>query len=138
MVKHIVAFKLTGTDEERREVALKFKEALLALPEQIDVLRSMEVGINENPNETWDVVLTAVVDTMADVEVYAKHPAHVAAAGLLAGHKDQLLYFDLCIVLKAGYFCAGCCRLRPHKSAVPAVDPAGRSEICLGSGRDAC
>jgi hypothetical protein len=35
MVKHIVAFKLTGTDEERREVALKFKEALLALPEQI-------------------------------------------------------------------------------------------------------
>ena len=94
MVKHIVAFKLTGTDEERREVALKFKEALLALPEQIEVLRSMEVGINENPNETWDVVLTAVVDTMADVEVYAKHPAHVAAAGLLAGHKGDRACVD--------------------------------------------
>lgn len=94
MVKHIVAFKLTGTDVERREVALKFKEALLALPEQIDVLRSMEVGINENPNETWDVVLTAVVDTMADVEVYAKHPAHVAAACLLAGHKGDRACVD--------------------------------------------
>ena len=94
MVKHIVAFKLTGTDEERREVALKFKEALLALPEQIEVLRSMEVGINENPNETWDVVLTAVVDSMADVEVYAKHPAHVAAAGLLAGHKGDRACVD--------------------------------------------
>lgn len=94
MVKHIVAFKLTGTDEERREVALKFKEALLALPEQIEVLRSMEVGINENPNETWDVVLTAVVDTMADVEVYAKHPAHVAAASLLAGHKGDRACVD--------------------------------------------
>ncbi len=94
MVKHIVAFKLTGSDVERREVALKFKEALMALPSQIEVLRSMEVGINENPNETWDVVLTAVVDSMADVEVYAKHPAHVAAAGLLAGHKGDRACVD--------------------------------------------
>lgn len=88
MVKHIVTFKLSGTFEERKEVAIKFKKALEALPGQIDVLRSIEVGINENPGETWDVVLTAIVDTMADVDVYAKHPAHVAAAGLLAGHKE--------------------------------------------------
>ena len=94
MVKHIVSFKLSGTPEERKEVALKFKAALEALPEQIEVLRSMEVGINENPNETWDVVLTAVVDTMADVDEYAKHPAHVAAAGLLAGHKDSRACVD--------------------------------------------
>ena len=94
MVKHIVSFNLTGTAEERMEVALKFKAALEALPEQIEVLRSMEVGINSNPNETWDVVLTAVVDTMADVDVYAKHPAHVAAAGLLAGHKDSRACVD--------------------------------------------
>ena len=94
MVKHIVSFKLTGTPEERKEVALKFKAALEALPEQIEVLRSMVVGINENPNETWDVVLTAVVDTMADVDVYAKHPAHVAAASLLAGHKDSRACVD--------------------------------------------
>ena len=88
MVKHIVTFKLSGTTEERRQVAENFKAALLALPEQIEVLQSMEVGINENPNEEWDVVLTAVVPTMADVDVYAKHPAHIAAAGLLAGHKE--------------------------------------------------
>lgn len=94
MVKHIVSFKLTGTAEERKEVALAFKTALEALPEQIDVLRSMEVGINENPAESWDVVLTAVVDKMADVEVYAKHPAHVAAAGLLAGHKENRACVD--------------------------------------------
>lgn len=94
MVKHIVSFKLSGTAEERKEVALKFKKALEALPEQIDVLRSMEVGINVNPNETWDVVLTAIVDKMEDVEVYAKHPAHVAVAGLLAGHKDSRACVD--------------------------------------------
>lgn len=88
MVKHIVMFKLTGTAEERLDVATRFKAALDALPQQIDVLESIEVALNQNPDETWDVVLTAVVPTMADVETYAKHPAHVAAAGLLAGHKD--------------------------------------------------
>ena len=94
MVKHIVSFKLSGSDAERLAVARSFKAALEKLPEQIDVLRSIEVGINKNPAESWDVVLTAVVDKMADVEVYAKHPAHVAAAGLLAGHKADRACVD--------------------------------------------
>lgn len=94
MVKHIVTFKLSGTPSERREIAGRFKSALLALPAQIDVLRSMEVGINENPDEDWDVVLTAVVPTMDDVSVYARHPAHVAAAALLAGHKEARACVD--------------------------------------------
>lgn len=87
-------FKLTGTQDERLEVAKKFKAALEALPAQIDVLESIEVGLNENPFEDWDVVLTAMVPTLADVDVYAKHPAHVAAAGLLAGHKDMRACVD--------------------------------------------
>ncbi|WP_285822405.1 Dabb family protein [Duncaniella freteri] len=44
--------------------------------------------MNENPSEDWDVVLTAIVPDMPSVEVYAKHPAHVAAASLIAGHKE--------------------------------------------------
>jgi hypothetical protein len=83
MVKHIVAFRLNGTAAERRDAAERFRDALMALPEQIDVLQSMEVGLNENPAEEWDVVLTAVVPTMADVATYAKHPAHVAAASIV-------------------------------------------------------
>ena len=87
MVKHIVMFKLNGEENVRRRVASEFAEALMALPGKIDCLRSMEVGLNENPSEDWDVVLTAVVDSMADVEVYAKHPAHVAAASIVGLHK---------------------------------------------------
>ena len=94
MVKHIVMFKLTGTAEERRHVAQQFKAALEALPQVIDVLQSIEVGINENAAETWDVVLTAIVPTMADVDTYARHPAHVAAAGLLAGHREARACVD--------------------------------------------
>lgn len=88
MVKHIVMFKLAGTAEERLQVSKKFKDALMQLPSQIDVLQSMEVGINQNPGEDWDVVLTAIVPSMADVATYANHPAHLAAAALLADHKS--------------------------------------------------
>ena len=94
MVRHIVTFKLSGSPEERRMVAERFRDALLALPEKIDVLKSMEVGINENPSEEWDVVLAAVVPDMQSVEVYAKHPAHVAAASLIAGHKEARACVD--------------------------------------------
>lgn len=94
MVKHIVMFKLTGTDAERRAVAESFRDALLALPAQIEVLQSMEVGIKENPAESWDVVLTATVPTLADVDVYARHPAHVAATALLSGHKESRACVD--------------------------------------------
>lgn len=94
MVKHIVSFKLSGTDDERRTVAERFKAALMELPAIIEPLQSMEVGINQNPAEDWDVVLTATVPTMADVEVYARHPAHVSAAALLAGHKEARACVD--------------------------------------------
>lgn len=94
MVKHIVTFKFKGDDNKRRQVAEEFKAALLSLPEQIDVLRSMEVGINENPNEQWNLVLIAVVDKMEDVDIYAKHPAHVAAATIIAEVKDSRACVD--------------------------------------------
>lgn len=94
MVKHIVSFKLKGTPEARLEAARAFRDALMALPAQIEVLESMEVGINENPAEDWDVVLTAVVPTMADVAVYAKHPAHVAAAGIVGPLKEARACVD--------------------------------------------
>lgn len=97
MVKHIVSFQLQGTPDERRRVATAFKNALEALPDQIDVLRSIEVGLNANPAEDWDVVLTAVVDRMEDVAVYARHPAHVATAALLGEHKKARACVD--------YFC---------------------------------
>ena len=87
MVKHIVMFKLNGDSETRRRIAGEFAAALMELPEKIECLRSMEVGLNVNPAEDWDVVLTAIVDTLPQVEEYAKHPAHVAAAAIVGPHK---------------------------------------------------
>lgn len=94
MVKHIVSFKLSGTPAERLEYATKFKEALEALPAKIPVLESIEVGLNSNPAEDWDVVLTAIVPTMEDVAVYARHPDHVAAAAIIAPVKESRACVD--------------------------------------------
>lgn len=94
MIKHVVSFKLKGTPEKRREVAQAFAKAILALPEKIECLRNVEAGVNVNPNETWDVTLVATLDNLNDVDVYAKHPAHVAAAALLADHKEARACVD--------------------------------------------
>lgn len=94
MVKHIVTFKFKGDDNVRHQAAENFKAALLALPQQIDVLRSIEVGINQNPAESWDLVLIAIVDKMEDVDIYAKHPAHIAAAALISEVKDSRACVD--------------------------------------------
>ena len=88
MVKHIVTFKLKGSPSERLELEQRFRDALVELPSKIDVLKSIEVGLNQNPAETYDVVLTAVVSTLDEVGIYAKHPAHVAAAGIIGGHVE--------------------------------------------------
>lgn len=94
MIKHIVSFKLRGSIEERRAASTAFRNALLALPERIECLSAMEVGINENPAETWDVVLTATIDTMENVAVYAAHPDHVAAAAIIAPLKEARACVD--------------------------------------------
>lgn len=84
MVKHIVSFKFTGSPDERLAVAEAFRDALLALPSSIEVLEGMEVGINANEAEDWDLVLTALLPDMESVGVYARHPAHVAAASIMS------------------------------------------------------
>ncbi len=97
MVKHVVTFKFKGTSEERRKCANDFAEALRALPAQIDELKSIEVGINENPAETWDLVLTATADSLEDVAVYSAHPAHVAAVSIIAPYKEARACVDYII-----------------------------------------
>ncbi|MDE5886555.1 MAG: Dabb family protein [Muribaculaceae bacterium] len=94
MVKHIVTFKFKGSEEERKAVAQKFADALMQLPQQIEELFSIEVGINVNPAETWDLVLTATAASLEDVAKYSAHPAHVAAVQIIAPYKEDRACVD--------------------------------------------
>ena len=96
MVKHIVMFKLKDTlsKEEKLDVMNRFKAAIEALPAQIDVFRKVFVGFNINEAEQWDICLESEFDSLDDVKLYAAHPAHVAAAGILKDAKQDRACVD--------------------------------------------
>lgn len=89
MVKHIVLFKLKEElpATEKQAVMNQFKEAIEALPAKISVIRKIEVGLNVNPTEAWDIALYSEFDSLEDVKTYAVHPDHVAAGKLLSDVK---------------------------------------------------
>lgn len=96
MVKHLVLFKLK--DEvpaaQKEAVMLAFKQAIEALPAKISVIRKIEVGLNMNPGEVWNIALYSEFDTLDDVKFYAAHSDHVAAGKLLAEVKESRACVD--------------------------------------------
>mgnify|MGYP002226719209 CR=1 FL=1 len=60
-----------------------FKAAIEALPGQDRFYPSYICGAEYQSAEKWDICLDSEFDTLADVNAYAVHPDHVAAAGLL-------------------------------------------------------
>ncbi len=86
MVKHIVLFKLKDDVpvDEKLVVMNSFKAAIEAFPAKISVIRKIEVGLNMNPVEAWNIAFYSEFDTLDDVKFYATHPDHVAAGKLFA------------------------------------------------------
>ncbi len=96
MVKHIVLFKLKDDVPTAEKLAImnNFKEAIEALPAKISVIRNIEVGLNMNPGETWDIALYSEFDSLEDMKAYATHPDHVAAGKILADAKENRACVD--------------------------------------------
>ena len=96
MVKHIVLFKLKDevSAEKKAAVMHQIKEAIEALPAQISVIRKIDVGLNMNPGETWNIALYSEFDSLEDVKYYATHPDHVAAGKILAETKESRACVD--------------------------------------------
>ena len=91
MIKHIVLFQLKPSvpAEEKSEAISRFKTALENLMGVIDELRSIEVGVNRNPKEAWDVALVATFDSMEDLHAYTIHPEHLKAGAVLSADVRQ-------------------------------------------------
>lgn len=96
MVRHIVLFKLKNMEsyEEKLDIMKCFKEAIEALPAKISVIRKIEVGLNTNPAEVYDIALNSEFDTLEDVNFYATHPDHVAAGKIIAEAKESRACVD--------------------------------------------
>ncbi len=85
MIKHIVLFKLKSFESATAKTnkLAEIKTGLLALSTKIETLRSIEVGINCNENEEFDIALTTTFDNIAGLDIYAKHPDHVAVGKII-------------------------------------------------------
>jgi hypothetical protein len=96
MIKHVVLFKLHAFENESlRLVKLdEIKAALNTLPEKIKVLRSLEVGININPDETTDFALITVFNSLEDLHAYAIHPEHLKVTAILGPIKKDRMCVD--------------------------------------------
>ena len=97
MIRHIVMFKLKNqTDEaENSRIKEKIKSMLEALPAQIEVIRSMEVGINVVMSDrAFDLVLVSSFDSLEDLETYRVHPAHQEVVNFISGYKERTAAVD--------------------------------------------
>jgi len=82
MVVHIVFFKFK--DENKEQNIADIKKRLEGLVDKIDVLKSMEVGVNftDSPR-AFDMSLYSVFDSKEDLKIYATHQAHLDVLELI-------------------------------------------------------
>ena len=100
MIRHIVMFKLKKTQNEDSLEGIKneIKLRLESLPGKIDVIRTMEVGINVvTSDRAFDLALISSFDSLDDLETYRVHPAHQEVVSYIGGVKDQSAAVDFII-----------------------------------------
>lgn len=91
MIKHIVLFQLkTEIDAQtKRDVMFNFKKGIEELKAKIGCIKSIEVGLNSNTHEDFDIALVSEFESMVDLKTYASHPDHLAVAALLKDYKKN-------------------------------------------------
>ena len=97
MIRHIVMFKLqrTGDEESLEEIKMEVKNRLEALTASIDVIRSMEVGINVvKSDRAFDIALVSTFNSLEDLETYRVHPDHQEVVSYIATVKDKSAAVD--------------------------------------------
>lgn len=78
MIKHIVLFKFKAETpgELRAKKIASIRKALLDLKSKVKELGYIEVGINGNKSESYDMALTCEFATWEDLQAYVVHPDH--------------------------------------------------------------
>ncbi|MCW3807147.1 Dabb family protein [Plebeiibacterium marinum] len=85
MIKHVVLWQLKefATEMEKKQKIGEIKEALEALPEKIVEIKGLEVFVNANAAEKFDIMLESSFENLEELALYAKHPDHVAVGAII-------------------------------------------------------
>jgi hypothetical protein len=97
MIRHIVLFKLKEFSDaaEKYKAAETVKAELLAMKNEIPVIREFEVGINVTDNPSaYDVAINSSFDNLRDLEIYQSHPAHQDFIGFNKNYSERKVIAD--------------------------------------------
>lgn len=97
MLRHVVMWRFQEGAEgkTRMEHAQWMKEHLEQLADVVPEIRSIEVGVNQNPGEmAYDAVLIADFDDAEAVKRYKVHPAHRAVSDYCKAVRESRTVVD--------------------------------------------
>ncbi|MFW5890001.1 MAG: Dabb family protein [Marinilabiliaceae bacterium] len=96
MIKHIVLFKFRDDlpEKEKARKLSSIKTDLEALTGKVETLKRMEVGINCNPDESYDLALTSEFEDMEGLKAYANHPEHLKVGAVIREILEQRACVD--------------------------------------------
>jgi len=98
MIKHVVMWTIREGDTPRAKVErmAEVKAQLLGLRNEIDLIRHMEVHFNHPAagNDNFDVVMISTFDSMADLDSYQNHPAHLKVVEFLRNVRQSRAAID--------------------------------------------
>jgi len=96
MIKHVVAWNYQAdlSDAEKQQRGEHAKQVLEALPGVVPGLLSLTVSLLPLGSSDRPIVLEAEFETPDDLDVYAVHPAHVAAAEVITAFTTGRVVLD--------------------------------------------
>lgn len=85
MIKHVVLFKLKefNSPSEKLNKMKQIQMGLVNLKAIIPEILSIEVGLNKNPKEKFDISLITTHNKMEDLSTYANHPQHLSVSKII-------------------------------------------------------
>jgi hypothetical protein len=93
MIKHIVLWTLKKENKEKN--AKEMVKRLKALKNKIDVIVSIDAGINVTESErNYDVALCSEFKNLADLDAYRVHEAHQEVVQFVRQVTDKVVAAD--------------------------------------------
>ncbi|MCS5717901.1 Dabb family protein [Herbiconiux sp. CPCC 205763] len=97
MIRHVVAWKLEATDPaEKAADAAEIARLLSGLVGVVPSIAALDVGPNMAYFEAnWDVLLVADFASLADLDAYQTHPAHLEVVPQVKARVAQRASVDI-------------------------------------------
>lgn len=80
MIKHVVLFKFKDVNKAFLDEVSK---KLMNLNDKIAEIQTIEVGLNENPDEKFHLALTVELEGFHSLKTYVNHPEHLAVGKII-------------------------------------------------------